>query len=539
MIQKLSTPRPELVAIANSVSVEKNISPEIVFTALESAVEKVAKNKYGYDYDIVATIDRKDGTIAIFKRTTVVGEEKMFDEEGVEIEFDSNKMMKLADAKKRDESLEIGSHIDEELLPVDFGRSNFQSVRQIVLSKIKAAEKEKEFAEFEDKTNTIINGIVKRVEYGSVAIDINGKAEGLIRRSETIPRENLHLGDRVRALVLEVRRDNNGPQVFLTRSHPQFLAELFKAEIPEVYEGVVEVKAVARDPGSRAKVAVMSHDSSVDPVGAAVGTKGSRIQNIVNELAGEKIDVIEWTPNVAALAVDALSPAKVSKVIVDEEAKKIDAVVEDDQLSLAIGRHGQNVRLASQLLGWGIDVMSEDQSSEKRQKDIKERTEKFIAALDIDDVIAHLLVVEGFGSVEDVAMVELSELKAIEGFDEGLASELQIRAKAYLEREKEKFVTEANKLGISDELRMFEGMAQETILKLGEAGVKTLDNLADLASDELREIAGEETMPADEAEKIVMKAREHWFAEEKKDQENKQSKNTGAEADILGSGNNE
>jgi N utilization substance protein A len=512
MHSKLSAPRPELVAIANSVSAEKNISAEVVFKALESAVEKVAKNKYGYDYDIVADIDRKDGTITIFKRVTVVGD-KIVDENGEEIEFDANKMIKADDAQKKDPALSVGNFIDEELLPVDFGRSNFQSVRQIVLSKIKAAEKEKEFAEFEDKTNTIVNGIVKRVEYGSVAIDINGKAEGLIRRSETIPRENLHVGDRVRALVLEVKRDNNGPQVFLTRSHPAFLAELFKAEIPEVYEGVVEVKAVARDPGSRAKVAVQSHESSVDPVGAAVGTKGSRIQNIVNELAGEKIDVIEWTPNVAALAVDALSPAKVFKVIVDEELKKIDAVVEDDQLSLAIGRHGQNVRLASQLLGWGIDVMSEDQSSEKRQKDIKERTEKFIAALDIDDVIAHLLVVEGFGSVEDVAMVEASELNSIEGFDEKLALELQSRAKAYLEREKEKFVTESKKMGISDDLRTFEGLTQDMILKLGEAGVKTLDDLADLASDELIEILGEEAMKPEDAEKTIMKAREHWFAE--------------------------
>lgn len=514
MYENLTLPRPELVAIAKSVSEEKNIDAEIVFKALEAAVEKVAKNKYGYDYDIVANIARNDGTITIFKRTTIVPDEPQTDAEtGEEIPFDSNKMLKLSDAKGKDPSLEIGSHIDEELLPVDFGRSNFQSVRQIVLSKIKSAEKEKEFAEFEDKASTIINGMVKRVEYGAVYIDINGKAEGLIRRNETIPRENLHAGDRIRALVLEVRRDNNGPQVFLTRSHPLFLAELFRAEIPEVYEGVVEVKAAARDPGSRAKVAVVSHDASVDPVGASVGTKGSRIQNIVNELAGEKIDVIEWTPNVAALAIDALSPAKVSKVIVDEEAKKIDAVVEDDQLSLAIGRHGQNVRLASQLLGWGIDVMSEDQSSEKRKKDIEERTAKFITALDIDDVIAHLLVVEGFQSVEDIALIDLAELKAIEGFDENLATELQNRAKAYLDKEKAKFAEESKKIGIADDLSSFEGLDQGDILKLGNAGIKKLDDLADLASDELQEILGTDRVAKEDAEKIIMKAREHWFAE--------------------------
>ncbi|MDR1477268.1 MAG: transcription termination factor NusA [Rickettsiales bacterium] len=511
MYENLTIPRPELVAIAKSVSEEKNIDAEIVFNALEAAVEKVAKNKYGYDYDIVANVARSDGTIAIFKRTTVVSGEPMLDEAGEEIPFDSNKMILLADARKKDPSLEVGGHLDEELLPVDFGRSNFQSVRQIVLSKIMAAEKEKEFAEFEDKASTIINGIVKRAEYGAIYVDINGKAEGLIRRNETIPRENLHVGDRIRALVLEVRRDNNGPQVFLTRSHPLFLAELFRAEIPEVYEGVVEVKSAARDPGSRAKVAVASHDASVDPVGASVGTKGSRIQNIVNELAGEKIDVIEWTPNVAALAIDALSPAKVSKVIVDEEAKKIDAVVEDDQLSLAIGRHGQNVRLASQLLGWGIDVMSEDQSSEKRKKDIDERTRKFIAALDIDDVIAHLLVVEGFQSVEDVALIDLSELKAIEGFDENLAAELQSRAKAYLEKEKAKFTEESEKIGIKEDLSSFEGLGQAEILALGNAGIKTLDDLADLATDELLEILGSDRLAKDEAEKIIMKAREHWF----------------------------
>lgn len=514
MYKSLSLPRPELVAIANSVSLEKNIDTEIVFKALEAAVEKVARNKYGYDYDIIANINRKDGTITIYKRMTVVGD-KILDENGEEMDFDANKMISLENAKKKDPSLEIGSFIDEELLPVDFGRSNFQSVRQIVLQKIKSAEKEKEFAEFSDKGSTIVNGVVKRVEYGTVYVDINGKAEGIIKRNEGIPRENLHVGDRIRALILEVRRDNNGPQIFLTRSHPLFLAKLFEAEIPEVYEGVIEVKSVSRDPGSRAKVAVFTMDSSLDPVGACVGMKGSRIQNIVNELGGEKIDVIEWTENVANLAVDALAPAKVVKVIVDEEAKKIDAIVEDDQLSLAIGRHGQNVRLASQLLGWGIDVMSEDQSSEKRQKDIKERTEKFISALDIDDVIAHLLVVEGFSSVEEIAFVDVEELKAIEGFDEDLAVELQNRAKAFVEKEKAEFATESKKMGIDNALASFEGLTSDMILTLGQKGVKTLDDLADLASDELVEMLGNDVLTEKEAEKIIMSARSHWFEEEK------------------------
>jgi len=510
MTSKFSPPRPDLIAVANSVATEKNIPADIVFEALEQAIAKAAHSKYGYDIDIAAKIDRKDGSSSIFKRITVVPMGKLDnpDDPEVELEFDPKKMIRVADAN----GLAVGEHIDEELLPIDFGRSNFQSVRQIVVSKIRSAEKEKEYAEFEGKEGTIISGIVKRVEYGSVYVDIQGKAEAVIRRNETIPREVLHAGDRVRAVILEVRRDNNGPQVLLSRSHTLFLAKLFEAEIPEVYEGVVEVKAVARDPGSRAKVAVLSHESSIDPVGASVGTKGIRIQNIVSELGGERIDVIEYTANVAALAVDALAPAKVTKVIVDEDAKKIDAIVADDQLSLAIGRHGQNVRLASQLLGWGIDVMSEDQSKEKRQKDVKERTEKFISALDIDDVIAHLLVVEGFTSVEDIALIELSELSSIEGFDEGLAGELQNRAKVYLENLKTKFATEAKAAGIADDLISFDALSQEQILSLGAKGVKSLDDLADLDADELVEMLGDGVRA--QANDIIMKAREHWFAGE-------------------------
>jgi N utilization substance protein A len=496
--------------VMNDVAMEKNIEPELVFEALELAVAKAAHAKYGYDYDIVATVDRNDGTISIFKRTTVVPDEPAVDEEtGEEIPFDHFKTLKLSDAG----GLTVGEHIDEELLPIEFGRAAFQSVKQIVTQKIKTAEKEKEFAEFEGKEGTIINGIVKRSEYGSVFVDINGKAEGLIRRNETIPRENLHVGDRVRAIILEVKRDFSGPQVLLSRSHPSFLAALFAAEIPEVYEGTVEVKAVARDPGSRAKAAVFSYESSIDPVGAAVGTKGSRIQNIVAELAGEKIDVIEWTPNIAALTVDALAPAKVSKVIVDEENKKIEAVVEDDQLSLAIGRHGQNVRLASQLIGWGIDVMSEDQSSERRQARTKQLTQNFIEALDIDDVMARILVVEGFASVEDIALVDIAELKSIQGFDEALASELQNRAKAFIENAKQKFDVEAKTFGLADDLIAFEGLSHDDLLKLGAAEVKSLDDFAGLQADELAEITGMDEAKAGE---LIMKARQTaWFKDEK------------------------
>lgn len=510
MYEALSLPRPELIAIANSVSIEKNIELEIVFNALEFAIERVAKNKYGYDYDIIAKIDRHNGRITILKRLLVTSN-KIINDEGEEIEFNPNTMINLNDAIKRNETIKEGEYLYEELMPVDFGRSNFQVVKQIILQKIKSAEKEKEFLEFEDKALTIVNCTIKKVEYGSLYVDINGKAEGLIRRNETIPRENLHTGDRIRALILEVKRDNNGAQILLTRSHPLFLKKLFEAEIPEVYEGVIEVKSVARDPGSRAKVAVFTSDSSVDPVGACVGMRGTRIQNIVNELNGEKVDVIEWTDNIASLTIDALAPAKIAKVIIDEEAKKIDAIVEDDQLSLAIGRHGQNVRLASQLLGWGIDVMSEEQSSGKRQKEIKDRTEKFMTALDIDDVIAHLLVVEGFSRIEEIAFVDPAELLAIEGFDNNLVTELQNRAKTYLEKEKEKFNKASSSLEMDETLKTFEGLSDDMILVLGQNGIKTLDDLADLSTDELIEILGEDKIDKIAADKVIMSARQHWF----------------------------
>ncbi|MCL2439765.1 MAG: transcription termination factor NusA [Alphaproteobacteria bacterium] len=503
----VSFPRPELVAVMNNVAIEKNIAPEIVFDALEQAVAKAGIQKYGHDFNIVATVDREDGTIRIYKRITVVdGTPKIDEITGEEIPFDANKELLVADAK----GLKVGDVIDEELLPIDFGRAAFQSVKTTVMQKIKSAEKDREFEEFDGKAGSIANGIVKRVEYGSVIVDLNGKAEAIIRRNETIPRENLHVGDRVRAVILEVKRDFSGPQVLLSRSHPLFLSALFAAEVPEVYEGTVEVKAVARDPGSRAKVAVVSHESSIDPVGAVVGTKGSRIQNIVGELSGEKIDVIEWTPNVAALAVDALSPAKVSKVIVDEESHRIDAIVETDQLSLAIGRHGQNVRLASQLLGWGIDVMSEDQSNERRSARTKEISEKFIAALDIDDIMAQLLVIEGFTSVEDIAMVELAELKTIQGFDEDLAAELQSRAKAFIEKEKGAAADKAAALGIAADLAQFDGMTAEILEALAKDGIKSLGDFAGLAADELVELVP--SMSEEDAGKLIMKAREIAFA---------------------------
>jgi N utilization substance protein A len=498
----ISYPRPELLAAMNDVAMEKNIGSDIVFEALEQAVSRAAHQKYGYDWDIVAKVDRDDGSIRIYKRTTIVPDEPQVDPDtNEEIPFDMFKWLRVQDAK----GLKVGDHVDEELLPIEFGRAAFQSVRQTVLQKIKAAEKEKEFAEFEGKEGVIVNGSVKRVEYGSVFVDINGKAEGMIRRNETIPRENLHIGDRVRAIILEVKKDFAGPQVLLSRSHPSFLSALFAAEIPEVYEGTVEVKAVARDPGSRAKVAVLSHDSSIDPVGAAVGTKGVRIQSIVAELSGEKIDVIEWTPNLAALAVDALAPAKVAKVVVDEEAKKIEAIVAEDQLSLAIGRHGQNVRLAAQLLGWGIDVMSEDQNSARRQARTKELTEKFIGALDIDDTIARLLVIEGFVSVDDIALVPLNELAGIQGFDENLAKELQSRARAWLDARAKEFGDKAGALGLAEDILSFQGLSREQLLALGKNGVRSLDDLAGLAAYELAEMAG---LDEKKAAALVMAARE-------------------------------
>ncbi len=378
---------------------------------------------------------------------------------------------------------------------------------------MREAERKRQFNEYKDRTGEIVNGIVKRVEFGNVTVDL-GRAEAILRRDECIPREAFKVSDRVRAYIYDVREETRGPQIFLSRTHPQFMAKLFAQEVPEIYDGIIEIKAVARDPGSRAKIAVISNDSSIDPVGACVGMRGSRVQAVVAELQGEKIDIIPWSQDPATFVVNALAPAEVAKVVLDEEARRIEVVVPDDQLSLAIGRRGQNVRLASMLTGWAIDILTEAEESERRQEEFKTRTALFVEALDVDDVIAGLLVTEGFSKVEDVAGVAIEDLAGIEGFDESVASELKERAEAWLAAQNEKLTAQYKELGVDDAVAAIEGMTPAMLVKLGEKGVKTLDDLGDLASDELRDIVGKDEIDEEQANAIIMAARAHWFTED-------------------------
>jgi N utilization substance protein A len=390
----------------------------------------------------------------------------------------------LKDAKKRNPEAEVGDFIAEPLPPLDFGRVAAQNAKQVIVQKVREAERERQFEEYKDRVGEIVSGIVKRAEYGNVMIDL-GRAEAIVRRDETLPRENHKLGDRVRAYVYDVRRENRGPQIFLSRTRPEFMAKLFAQEVPEIYDGIVEIKSVARDPGSRAKIAVVSKDTSVDPVGACVGMRGSRVQAVVNELQGEKIDIIQWSQDAATFIVNALAPAEVAKVVLDEESERIEVVVPDEQLSLAIGRKGQNVRLASQLTGWDIDILTEAEESERRQKEFAERTNAFVAALDVDEMIAQLLVSEGFTSVEELAFVESHEVASIEGFDENTAVEIQDRAREFLERRDAELTEKRRALGVEDDLAEVEGLTAAMLVTLGENGIKSVEDLADCATDEL------------------------------------------------------
>lgn len=384
------------------------------------------------------------------------------------------------------------------------------------MQKVREAERNKQYEEYKEKIGTIINGTVKRVEFGNVIIDM-GKTEAVLRRDEIIPRENFKNGDRVRAYVLDVRRETRGPQIFLSRTCPEFMAKLFTSEVPEIYDGLVEIMGVARDPGSKAKIAVRAKDSSIDPVGACVGLRGIRVQAVVTELQGEKIDIVPYSADKAQFIVSALSPAEVSKVVLDEENNRIEVVVAEDQFSIAIGRRGQNVKLASQLVGSDIDILTEEQERERRANENRIRSERFVSALDVDEMIAHVLISEGFSTVDEIAMVDLSELSSIDGFDEDLATELQNRARAFVQKRNEEFAEKSKSLGVDDSLKTISGLDQDMILSLAEHGVKTLDDLADLAADELIEILGDGVITEVEANRVIMAAREHWFADEEKD----------------------
>jgi len=440
---------------------------------MEDAIQKAAKSRYGSENEIRAKIDDKTGEIKLARLLEVV--------EGVTSEATE---ISLADAKKRDPEAELGGFIAEQLPPLDFGRVAAQNAKQVIVQKVREAERENQFDEFKDRVGEIVNGVVKREEHGHVIVDL-GRGEGIVRRDEKLPRENFKYGDRIRAYVADVRREQRGPQIFLSRTRPEFMAKLFAQEVPEIYDNIVEIRSVARDPGSRAKIAVISNDSSIDPVGACVGMRGQRVQAVVGELQGEKIDIIQWSPDAATFIVNGLAPAEVVKVVLDEDAERIEVVVPDDQLSLAIGRRGQNVRLASQLTGWDIDILTEAEEAERRQKEFAERSQLFMDTLDVDEVIAQLLVSEGFGNVEEVAFVEQEEIAGIEGFDGDTAGEIQMRAREFLERRESELDARRRELGVKDDITEVPGVTNAMLVAFGENDIKSLEDLAWSATDDL------------------------------------------------------
>ncbi len=494
--------RPELLLVADAVAREKSIDREEVLEAMEQAIQKAGRAKYGHEKDIRATIDRKTGDVRLSRWT-----------EAVEAVENEETQIPVHIARKFKPEINVGEYIVDPLPPIDFGRIAAQTAKQVIVQRVREYERRRQYDEFKDRVGEIVNGTVKRTEYGNLMVEI-GRAEALLRRDELIPRESFRNGDRVRAYIYDVREEPRGPQIFLSRTHPGFLAKLFAQEVPEIYDGIIEIKAVARDPGSRAKMAVISRDASIDPVGACVGMRGSRVQAVVQELQGEKIDIIPWSPNTATFVVNALAPAEVSKVVMDEEAGRCEVVVPDDQLSLAIGRRGQNVRLASQLTRWDIDILTEAEESERRQEEFRRRTGLFVEALDVDDVIAGLLVTEGFNTVEELAFVPPDELSEIEGFDENVAGELIRRAEQFLIKRDNELTEQRIALGVSEEVAAIESLTPAMLVALGEKGVKTLDDLADLASDELVEIVGEANMDEAVANEVIMAARAHWFGDE-------------------------
>ncbi len=505
----VSANRLELLQIADAVAREKSIDRSIVITAMEDAIAKAARSRYGAETEVRAEIEPKTGDLKLTRHMLVVDA----------VENPSNQIT-LDEARRHHPAAQVGDTIADPLPPLEYGRIAAQSAKQVIVQKVREAERDRQYAEYKDRIGDIVNGIVKRVEYGNVVLDL-GRGEAIIRRDELLPREVFRNGDRVRAYIYDVRREPRGPQIFLSRTHPQFTSKLFAQEVPEIYDGIVEIKAVARDPGSRAKIAVISRDSSVDPVGACVGMRGSRVQAVVNELQGEKIDIIPWSQDIATFVVNALAPAEVSKVVLDEESQRIEVVVPDQQLSLAIGRRGQNVRLASQLTGWDIDILTEQEESERRQAEFEARTKVFVEALNLDEVVGQLLASEGFSSVEELAQVDQKDLAQIEGFDEDTARELQERAQQYIEQQEAELDGKRKELGVDDALREVPGVTTSMMVALGENGVKNIEDLAGCATDDLvgwterkdGEVKREPgfldgfDLSREEAEQIIMQAR--------------------------------
>tara|TARA_B100001123_G_scaffold364514_1_gene422918 strand:- start:2130 stop:3722 length:1593 start_codon:yes stop_codon:yes gene_type:complete len=465
----------ELLRIAESVAVEKSIDKEIILKSMESAIQKAARIKFGSENDIRVIIDRESGNISLHKVLTIVKSPENFDTE-----------ISLEDAvkTKKNENLKLGDEIFEELPPVDFGRIAAQTARQVITQSVRAAERERQYNDFIDKKGEILSGIVKRLEYGNVIIDLN-RAEAIIRKEELIPREILKTGDRIKAYCYDVVRENKGHQIFLSRARPKFMEKLFFQEVPEIYDGIIEIKSSARDPGSRAKICVHSKDSSIDPVGACVGMRGSRVQSVVNELSGEKIDIVHWSEDVASLVVSALAPAEIQKVIIDDQNRRIEVILTEENLSKAIGRRGQNVRLASKLIDFEIDILTEKEESEKRQMEFKDKTENFVKNLEVDETLGQLLVAEGFTTIEEIYKSTPDEIAKIEGIDENTSKELKERAGEYLIKEKENIGKKLKDLGVDDNLINHKGLTPGMLLTLGEKKIKTLKDFAELSTDEL------------------------------------------------------
>lgn len=521
MATGISANKLELLQIADAVAREKGIEVEIVLSAMADAIQKAAKARYGAENDIRVDINPKTGETRLLRAVQVV---ELVENDDTEIS--------LAIAQRENPEAQIGDEIIDELPPVEFGRIATQAAKQVIVQRVREAEREQQYEEFKDRVGEIINGVVKRVEYGNVVLDL-GRGEAVVRRDNLIPREVFRPGDRIRAYIRDVRREQRGPQIILSRTDPAFMAKLFMQEVPEVYDGVIEIRSVARDPGSRAKIGVISNDPGIDPVGACVGMRGSRVQAVVNELQGEKVDIIPWSPDAAAFIVNALAPAEVSKVVLDEDVQRIEVVVPDEQLSLAIGRRGQNVRLASQLTGWDIDIMTEAQESERRQAEFSERSQLFMEALDVDEMIAQLLASEGFATVEEVAYVPLEEITYIEGFDDDTADEIQNRARDHLDRENAALDAQRKEMGVADDLAEIEGLTPAMLVRLGENDIKTLEDFAGCVTDDLtgwfetvdRKRVRQDgildgfDITADEAEAIIMQSRVKvgWVTQEELD----------------------
>ncbi len=487
--------RAELLRVADAVAQEKGISAEEVLQAMEQAIQTAARRKYGQEHEIVAEIDRKTGELRLYRELEVAEEIA-----------DPDRQILLEDARARNPAARIGDHILDPLPPIDLGRIAAQSAKQVIVQRVREAERERQYNEYKDRIGEVVVGEVKRIERGDLLVDL-GRAEAVLRREDMIPREMFRPKDRVRAYIYDVRHEMRGPQIFLSRTHPGFLAKLFEQEVPEIYDGIIEIKAVARDPGSRAKIAVYSKDSGIDPVGACVGMRGSRVQAVVQELAGEKIDIVPWSPDPATFVVNALAPAEVTKVVLDPEARRIEVIVPDEQQHIAIGRRGQNVRLASQLTGWDIDIISESEESERRTREFRELTQLFMENLNVDEMIAQLLAAEGFGSIEDVAYSELAELAAIQGFDEEIAQALKERALEWLEARDAALREEAERLGVAEDLLAFERLDLAAVVTLAQKGVTSLEDFAGLAADELLEMLPDAGLDETTAGEMIMEAR--------------------------------